>query len=77
MKIARRATLEELDRGSWDACATDIGMAARFVRRRVEELATTTHASIAGVSTAISTADVDRDAVESYAAALEDGVALQ
>lgn len=70
MKIAKRSRLEELDRGSWDTFATDIGMAARFVRRRVEELATLTHARMAGFSTAISTEGLDRDAVNSHAATI-------
>ena len=39
MKIARRATLDELRRGDWDRFAGSAGLAAPFVRRRVRELA--------------------------------------
>jgi len=67
MKIATRARLEELDRGSWDAFATDIGMTAPFVRRRVEQLATGTHARIADVSGTIAG---DGDALRGYAATM-------
>jgi serine/threonine-protein kinase HipA len=70
MKIAKRAIVEELDRASWDAFAADIGMAAPFVRRRVKELAATTQATVAGVSTAISGANLDGKALETYAATI-------
>ena len=39
MKIARRATLDELRRGDWDRFVGSAGLAAPFVRRRVRELA--------------------------------------
>jgi serine/threonine-protein kinase HipA len=39
MKIARRATLEEIGQTTWTAFAEDIGLNDRFVRRRVAELA--------------------------------------
>jgi serine/threonine-protein kinase HipA len=39
MKIAKRATLEEVEPATWTAFAADIGLAAPFVRRRVRELA--------------------------------------
>ena len=39
MRIARRATLEELRRGDWDRFARSAGLGAPFVRRRVRELA--------------------------------------
>ena len=39
MKVARRATLEELRRGDWDRFAGGIGLGAPIVRRRVRELA--------------------------------------
>ena len=38
MKVARRATLEELRRGDWDRFAGGIGLGAPIVRRRVREL---------------------------------------
>ena len=39
MRVARRATLDELRRGDWDRFATNAGLGAPFVRRRVRELA--------------------------------------
>ena len=39
MRIARRATLEDMRRGDWDRFATNVGLGAPFVRRRVRELA--------------------------------------
>ncbi|MGH9347922.1 MAG: type II toxin-antitoxin system HipA family toxin, partial [Vicinamibacterales bacterium] len=39
MKIAKRATLEEIGPTTWPAFAEDIGLAVPFVRRRVKELA--------------------------------------
>lgn len=39
MKIAKRATLDEVDPATWPAFADDIGLAGPFVRRRVAELA--------------------------------------
>jgi len=39
MRIARRATIEEIGPTTWRAFADDIGMPARFVMRRVVELA--------------------------------------
>lgn len=39
MKIAKRATLEEIGSTTWPAFAEDIGLALSFVRRRVKELA--------------------------------------
>ena len=38
MKVARRATLQELRRGDWDRFARSVGLGAPFVRRRVGEL---------------------------------------
>lgn len=39
MKIAKRATLDELRSGDWDKFAADVGLGAPFVRRRIKELA--------------------------------------
>jgi serine/threonine-protein kinase HipA len=39
MKIAKRATLEEIGPTTWPAFAQDIGLTAPFVKRRVTELA--------------------------------------
>ncbi len=39
MKIAKRATIEEIGPTTWPAFSDDIGMPVRFVRRRVVELA--------------------------------------
>ncbi len=49
MKIAKCATLEEIDAGTWSKFAADAGLAAPFVRRRVEELA----AAIEGATSAV------------------------
>ena len=38
MKVARRATLQELRRGDWGRFASGIGLGAPIVRRRVREL---------------------------------------
>jgi serine/threonine-protein kinase HipA len=38
VKIARRATIEEIGPTTWTAFAEDIGLPASFVRRRVREL---------------------------------------
>jgi serine/threonine-protein kinase HipA len=70
MKIAKRATLEELDRRSWEAFRADIGIAAPFVRRRVKELAAATQTEVPDVSGAISGAGLDGDALRNYAAAI-------
>ena len=67
MKIAKRARLEEIDRDSWEAFSAEIRMAARFVRRRVEELADATQTSMPDVSGAL---DGDGDALRSYAATI-------
>ena len=39
MRVARRATLEEMRRGDWDRFAGSAGLGPPFVRRRVRELA--------------------------------------
>ncbi|MEL6961476.1 MAG: type II toxin-antitoxin system HipA family toxin [Pseudomonadota bacterium] len=39
MKIASRGTLGAFKKGDWDAFARDVGVAAPFTRRRVQELA--------------------------------------
>jgi len=67
MKIAKRARLEDVDRASWDAFATDIGMAAPFVRRRVAELAEATRTAVADVSGSIAVPTLDGAALEAYA----------
>jgi serine/threonine-protein kinase HipA len=38
MKIAKCATIEEIDDGTWPKFAADAGLGAPFVRRRVKEL---------------------------------------
>jgi len=64
MKIAKRATLEEIDRASWDVFAKDIGITAGFVRRRAEELAAAAQVRTRDVSETI---DGNRDALRRYA----------
>lgn len=53
MKIAKCATLEEIDDSTWPKFAADAGLAAPFVRRRVTELAATVVQSASDVVTRI------------------------
>jgi serine/threonine-protein kinase HipA len=53
MKIARRATLEEIDGRTWTQFAVDAGLGAVYVRRRVRELAEAISAQSRGVAEAI------------------------
>lgn len=49
MKIAKCATLEEIDESTWPKFAADAGLAAPFVRRRVKELAAAAVETVSGV----------------------------
>jgi len=53
MKIARRATLEEISGRTWTQFAADAGLGATYVRRRVGELAGTISAESRSVAEAI------------------------
>ncbi len=50
MKIARCATLEEIDASTWSGFAADAGLAAPFVRKRVRELAAAVAESASNVA---------------------------
>ncbi|MFA5909358.1 MAG: type II toxin-antitoxin system HipA family toxin [Vicinamibacterales bacterium] len=66
MKIAKRATLEEIDGGTWEAFATEIGMTAPFVRRRVKQLADATQSTAPRIADALP--GLDNGALGAYAA---------
>jgi serine/threonine-protein kinase HipA len=57
MKIAKRATIEEIGPSTWTAFADDIGLAGSFIRRRVREL-----------SDSAALAELDASALRNYAA---------
>lgn len=66
MKIAKKATLEEIGPTAWPAFAEDAGLAAPFVRRRVGELAAAVLAQAAPVSRSPALAGLDADALQRY-----------
>lgn len=68
MKIAKKATLEEIGPTAWPAFAEDAGLAAPFVRRRVGELAAAVLAQAAPVSRSPALAGLDADALQTYSA---------
>ncbi len=53
MKIAKCATLEEIDDSTWPKFAADVGLAAPFVRRRIKELAAAVADSASSVAAQI------------------------
>ena len=63
MKVARRATLEELRRGDWDRFAGGIGLGAPIVRRRVRELAGLALERAEGVARDLAHAGLDENAL--------------
>ncbi len=63
MKVARRATLEELRRGDWDRFAGGISLGAPIVRRRVGELADLALDRAGGVAEDLSHAGLDQGAL--------------
>ncbi len=68
MKVARRATLEELRRGDWDRFARDMGLGALIARRRVGELADLALERAGGVADDLARAGLDRDSLAQCAA---------
>jgi serine/threonine-protein kinase HipA len=66
MKIAKKATLEEIGPTAWPAFAEDAGLAAPFVRRRVGELAAAVLAQAAPVSRSPALTGLDADALQTY-----------
>ena len=67
MRIARRATLEELRRGDWDRFANGAGLGAPFVRRRVQELADLALARADAVAAELAGPGMDQDALAGFA----------
>ena len=63
MRVARRATLEEMRRGDWDRFANGAGLGAPFVRRRVRELAELALTRTATVGEELAGPGVDQDAL--------------
>ena len=73
MRIARRATLEELRRGDWDRFAHSAGLGAPFVRRRVRELADLASARAAAVAGKLAGPGLDEGALAGCAERVTDG----
>ena len=67
MRIARRATLEEMRRGDWDRFAASAGLGAPFVRRRVRELACLALARAASVAAELAQPGLDETALAACA----------
>ena len=67
MRIARRATLEELRRGDWDRFANGAGLGAPFVRRRVQELADLALTRADAVAAELAGPGMEQDALAGFA----------
>ena len=67
MRIARRATLEELRRGDWDRFANSAGLGKPFVRRRVQELADLALTRADAVAAELAGPGMDQDALAGFA----------
>ena len=72
MRVARRATLEELRRGDWDRFAGSVGLGAPFVRRRVRELADLALVRTAAVANELTGSGLDEDALAGFAGRVTD-----
>ena len=72
MRIARRATLEELRRGDWDRFANSAGLGAPFVRRRVRELAELALARATAVAAELAHPGLDENALAGCAERVTD-----
>lgn len=72
MRIARRAALEELSRGDWDRFATNAGLGAPFVRRRVQDLADLALTRADTVATELAGPGMDQDALSGFAERVTD-----
>jgi hypothetical protein len=66
MRIARRATLEEIGPATWPAFAKDIRLAASFVRRRVKELTDAVIAELPALAESPALAALDAAALNDY-----------
>jgi serine/threonine-protein kinase HipA len=70
MKIAKRATLEEIGMTTWPAFAEDIGLPVSFVRRRARELAEAVTDQLPSVLDRLAPSELDADALQGYAAVI-------
>lgn len=70
MRIAKRATLEEIGSTTWPEFAADVGLGAPFVRRRVVELAEAVMAQARGVAERPALIGLDRNALTNYSTLL-------
>lgn len=68
MKIARRATLEEIGQVTWTAFAEDIGVPASFVRRRVRELSDAVRNQVTSLPDSAALTGLDASVLRRYAA---------
>lgn len=68
MKIAKRATLEEIGPTTWTAFAEDIGLPASFVRRRVRELSDAVSSQVPPLPDSAALTGLDAPALKEYAA---------
>jgi serine/threonine-protein kinase HipA len=68
MKIAKRATIEDIGPNTWTAFAADIGLAASFVRRRVRELSDAVTAQVMPIADSTPLAALDVSALKGRAA---------
>lgn len=66
MKIAKKATIDEIGPATWPAFAEDVGLAAPFVRRRVKELADAVVATASKVAERAALTGLDDDALARY-----------
>jgi serine/threonine-protein kinase HipA len=66
MRIAKRATLEEIGPATWPAFGDDIGLAASFVRRRVKELSDAVVAQMPLLLDSPALAVLDASALKEY-----------
>lgn len=67
MKIAKRATIEEIGPTTWTAFADDIGLGASFIRRRVRELSDSVSGSVPSLPASAALAELDASALRNYA----------
>ena len=63
MRVARRATLEEMRRGDWDGFANGAGLGAPFVHRRVRELADLAPAQAPAIAAGLAGTGLDENAL--------------
>jgi serine/threonine-protein kinase HipA len=68
MKIAKRATLDEIGPSTWPAFAEDVGLAGPFVRRRAAELAAAVRAAAPAIPESPALAGLDVGAAAAFAA---------